>query len=98
MALAQERVAGGASLGECLRDSAHIPDIVSQLIAVGEESGELPVALGDIADTYEQEIAETARVVTTLLEPLLILVVGLVVGFIVFAMLMPIFQMDIFAR
>jgi type II secretory pathway component PulF len=97
LAVCQERVAGGASFGECLRESILIPDIVAQLIVVGEESGELPGALGDIADTYEQEIGEATKAVTTLLEPLLILLVGLVVGFIVFAMLMPVFQMDMFA-
>ncbi len=97
LALCQEKVAGGASFGECLRESMNIPDIVAQLIAVGEESGELPGALRDIADTYEQEIGEATKAATTLLEPLLILIVGLVVGFIVFAMLMPVFQMDMFA-
>jgi type II secretory pathway component PulF len=97
LALSKERVAGGASLGECLRESANIPDIVAQLIVVGEESGELPGSLRDIADTYEQEIGEATKAATTLLEPLLILIVGLVVGFIVFAMLMPVFQMDMFA-
>ncbi len=95
---AQERVTGGASFGECLRESGNIPDIVAQLIIVGEESGNLSGSLRDIADTYEQEIAETTKAITTLLEPLLILLVGLVVGFIVFAMLLPIFQMDMFAR
>jgi type II secretory pathway component PulF len=93
----QDRVAGGASLGECLRESVNIPDIVAQLIVVGEESGALPGSLRDIADTYEQEISEATKAATTLLEPLLILIVGLVVGFIVFAMLMPVFQMDMFA-
>jgi len=96
-AVCQERVAGGVSFGECLRESVNIPDIVAQLIVVGEESGALPGALRDIADTYEQEIGEATKAVTTLLEPLLILIVGLVVGFIVFAMLMPVFQMDMFA-
>jgi type II secretory pathway component PulF len=97
LAVCQERVAGGASFGECLRESVNVPDIVAQLIVVGEESGALPGALRDIADTYEQEIGEATKAATTLLEPLLILIVGLVVGFIVFAMLMPVFQMDMFA-
>jgi type II secretory pathway component PulF len=97
LAMCHERVSGGASFGDCLKDSPFIPDIVVQLISVGEESGELAEALKDIADTCEQEIAETTKALTTLLEPLLILFVGLVVGFIVFAMLMPIFQMDMFA-
>ncbi len=97
LSVCQDRVAGGSSFGECLRESVNIPDIVAQLIVVGEESGELPGSLRDIADTYEQEITEATKTATTLLEPLLILIVGLVVGFIVFAMLMPIFQMDMFA-
>ncbi|MBF0331790.1 MAG: type II secretion system F family protein [Candidatus Omnitrophica bacterium] len=97
LSLCHQRVSGGDSFGECLRDSGFIPDIVVQLISVGEESGELSGALKDIADTCEQEIAEATRTMTTLLEPLLILAVGLVVGFVVFAMLMPIFQMDAFA-
>ena len=97
LAVCQERVAGGASFGECLRESSNIPDIVAQLIMVGEETGALAGSLHDIADTYDQEIGEATKAATTLLEPLLILVVGLVVGFIVFAMLMPVFQMDMFA-
>ncbi|MEI8011021.1 MAG: type II secretion system F family protein [Candidatus Omnitrophota bacterium] len=92
----QERVAGGASFGACLRESACVPDMMAQIIAIGEETGELSTSLKDVADTYEQEIAETTRSATTLLEPLLILVVGLVVGFIVLAMLLPIFRMEMF--
>ena len=54
--------------------------------------------LEEIADTYEAETNETIKVMTTLLEPLMILAVGLVIGFIVFAMLLPIFQIDILAQ
>ncbi len=96
--LCQNKVAGGVGFGEALGESAVIPEVFSQLITVGEESGELVGALTDIADTYEQEISETTKALSTLLEPVMILLVGLVVGFIVFAMLMPVFQMDIFAR
>jgi type II secretory pathway component PulF len=92
------QVAGGASFGESLKELPWVPDIVGQMVAVGEESGELPRALGDVADTYEQDIAELVRTMTTLLEPALILTVGAVVGFIVFSMLLPVFQMDLFAR
>lgn len=96
LVVCQERVAGGASLGACLSESSRIPDVMSQIIAIGEESGELAGSLKDVADTYEQEISEITRSATTLLEPLLILVVGLVVGFIVLAMLLPIFRMEMF--
>lgn len=96
--LCQSKVAGGLSFGEALGEVGWMPDIVGQLVAVGETSGQLPQSLNDIADTYEQDIAEVLKSVTTLLEPVLILLVGSVVGFIVFAMLLPVFQMDLFAR
>ncbi|MBF0594377.1 MAG: type II secretion system F family protein [Candidatus Omnitrophica bacterium] len=95
---AQESVAGGSGFAEAIRDVSALPEMFAQLISVGEESGELAETLTDIADTYEQDINETTKTLTTLLEPLMILLVGAVVGFIVFAMLMPIFQMDIFAK
>ncbi|MBF0570111.1 MAG: type II secretion system F family protein [Candidatus Omnitrophica bacterium] len=95
---AQQNVAGGAAFGEAIRDVSVLPEMFAQLIAVGEESGELAETLTDIADSYEQDISETTRTLTSLLEPVMILAVGAVVGFIVFAMLMPIFQMDIFAK
>ena len=92
------KVAGGMGFGDSLQEAAVLPDIFTQLITVGEESGELAGALADIAETYDQEVAEATKALTTLLEPGMILVIGLVVGFIVFAMLMPVFQMDIFAQ
>lgn len=96
LTLCQQQIAGGAGFAQALSSAENIPDTFVQLIAVGEESGELARALEDIADTYEEEISELTKVLMTLLEPVLILGVGLVVGFLVFAMLMPIFQMDAF--
>ncbi len=88
----------GNSLGSCLRQSSLVPDMMSQLISVGEESGSLTESLADIAESYEQDINEAVKFMTTLLEPIMILSVGVVIGFIVFAMLLPIFQMDLLAR
>ncbi|MBI3602310.1 MAG: type II secretion system F family protein [Candidatus Omnitrophica bacterium] len=88
----------GESLGSCLKQSLLVPDMIRQMLSVAEESGSLQESLGDIAEAYEAEINETIRLITTLLEPAMILTVGLVVGFIVFAMLLPIFSMDILAR
>lgn len=98
LSLVHERVAGGAGFGDALREVSALPELFAQLIAVGEESGELAGTLMDIADSYEQDISEITKTLTTLLEPLMILLVGAIVGFIVFAMLLPIFQMDIFAK
>lgn len=94
----QEELIEGGAFGDALNRADLIPDLIGQLIAVGEESGSLDESLKDISETYQQEMDETTKAFTSLLEPLMILVIGLVVGFIVFAMLMPIFQMDILAR
>jgi len=91
-------LAAGDNLGQCLSKSALIPPMMVQLIMVGEESGSLQESLRDIAESYEADINETTKLITTILEPAMILVVGAVVGFIVFAMLLPIFSMDIMAH
>lgn len=88
----------GISLGASLKKTGRVPLEMANLIVVGEESGMLEEALGDLADSFEQETNETIKTMTTLLEPVMILVVGSIVGFIVIAMLLPIFQMDILAR
>ena len=93
-----QSLAGGESLGACLSRSSLIPPMMVQLIAVGEESGNLQESLRDIAESYEADINEITKLITTVLEPVMILAVGAVVGFIVFAMLLPIFSMDIMAH
>jgi len=90
-----EDLTTGGSFGESIKRSASIPSMMGHLIAVGEESGNLNEVLSEIADAYEQETDEQTKIMTTLLEPMMILTVGLVVGFIVFAILLPIFQMDV---
>ena len=68
------------------------------IINVGEESGTLEKSLKRIAASYEQELSRLIRAFTALLEPVMILVMGLVVGFIVTAMLLPIFQINLITR
>jgi len=94
----QKELVAGRSFGDALRQTALLPEMMGHLIAVGEESGSLNTTLQDVAETYEQETNEWIKVITTLLEPLMIVVVGAIVGFIVVAMLLPIFQLDIMAR
>ncbi|MBF0523195.1 MAG: type II secretion system F family protein [Candidatus Omnitrophica bacterium] len=88
----------GGSFGEEIKKAKEIPPLMGHLISVGEESGNLEGILGEIADTYEEETDEKIKILTTLLEPTMILVVGLGIGFIVFAILLPIFQIDVLAR
>ena len=85
----------GVSFGRQLKKSKFFPSFMSNLIIVGEESGRLDEVLDEIATTYERETDEAIKVITSLLEPLMILITGLVVGFIVVAMLLPIFQMNL---
>ncbi len=93
----QEELVAGRSFGEILGESPMIPEMVSHLISVGEESGLLGETLLDIAENYEQETNEKIKIMTTMLEPLMIVIIGAVIGFIVIAMLLPIFQLDVFA-
>jgi len=84
----------GNSFGKSLAQSKVFPKFMTSLIIVGEESGRLDEALGEIAGTYERDMDEAVKVMTSLLEPILILVMGLIVGFIVVAMLLPIFEIN----
>ena len=66
--------------------------MVSQMAAVGEKSGELEGMLFKVAEAYEHQVNANINTLLSLLEPFMILVMGLVVGFIVLAILLPIFQ------
>ena len=94
----QEDLVAGRALSQSLQQANLVPPMVAQLIMVGEESGSLSETLEDIGESYEQETGETIKLMTTLLEPLMILIVGGIVGFIVMAMLLPVFQLDVFAK
>ncbi len=91
---AAEEIEAGKSLALPLGQSAWFPPIAVQMISVGEQSGELEGMLQKIADTYEGEIDSQIMAMTSMLEPLMILVMGLVVGFIVVSILLPIFEMN----
>jgi len=93
----QEDLLTGKSFGESLKRSELLPDIMGHLIAVGEESGSLTGTLNDISETYEQETDEVIKGLISSFEPIMIILVGSIIGFIVIAMLLPVFQMDIFA-
>jgi len=68
------------------------------MIAIGEESGALEKALLKVAISYEREVDQTVKVMTSLLEPVMILTIGLIIGFIVIAMLLPIFEISFIAK
>jgi general secretion pathway protein F len=88
----------GNSFGRSLKNVKLFPVFMSNLIIVGEESGRLDEALAEIASAYEHDTQEKIQVMSSLLEPAMILVLGLIVGFIVMAMLLPIFEINVMVR
>jgi general secretion pathway protein F len=89
-----EEIQAGKSLANPLAQSRWFPSIVVQMISVGEQSGELEAMLSKIADTYDRDVESQIMAMTSMLEPVMILVMGLIVGFIVISILLPIFEMN----
>ena len=88
----------GITLSACLKKVKIFPNFAINMIAVGEEGGKLEEALSGVAEAYEKEVEQAIGIMTSLLEPLLILAIGGIVGFIVFAMLLPIFDIGMSAQ
>ena len=88
-----ESVRNGGTISAPMREEPDaFPGMVVQMIAVGEETGALDSMLSKIADFYEDEVAAAVKALTSILEPLMIIIVGGIVGFIVIAMYMPLFK------
>lgn len=95
---AREDLTGGGSLGKGLKECGVFPLFMTNLISVSEESGRLDEALKEIADFYERETDESIKIMTSLMEPLMILVMGLIVGFIVISMMLPMFELNMIVK
>jgi len=91
---AMDEIESGKSLANPLGQSRWVPPVVIQMIAVGEQSGELESMLNKIADIYEGEVESQIMAMTSMLEPVMILIMGVFVGFIVLSILLPIFEMS----
>lgn len=92
------RVRDGSPLAKALVEGTYFPLFVTNMIAVGEESGQMERALFKIADSYERQTDKMIKIISSLIEPIMILVMGLLVGFIVISILLPIFQISLIAR
>lgn len=90
----RQRVAEGADISTPLKQSRVFPPVVGYMIAVGEESGRLEELLKKISQAYDEEVEVAAQKLTSLLEPVMILLMAGVVGFIVMAIMLPILQMS----
>lgn len=89
------QVGGGARLSSVISESLIADSVLVMLVQVGEEQGELARSLEKAGRIYERELRERMKIVTTVLEPLLIVFLGLVVGFIVFSMMLPIMELNL---
>jgi type IV pilus assembly protein PilC len=90
---ARVSISGGKTIADPLTQSQVFPKMVTHMIAVGESTGALDAMLGKIADFYEDEVDQAVASLTSLLEPMMMVFLGVVIGFIVIAMYLPIFKM-----
>jgi len=90
---AREEVRKGEHIAEPLKKSGQFPSMVVQMIAIGEQTGNLDTMLAKIADFYDEEVDTAVKSLTSLIEPLVMVILGLVIGGIVIAMFMPMFEM-----
>ncbi len=91
---AKEDISRGDSMSKALRRSGVFPPLFLHMVEIGEKSGNLEQMLDDISKNYEEEVTMALNRFTTLLEPLVIITMGLIVGIIAISILMPIFEMN----
>ena len=89
----RERVHDGVPISRPLAENAVFPPMVSHMVKVGEETGELDKMLGKVADFYEDEVDASIQTLTSIIEPLMMIGVGVVVGVIIISMYLPMFKM-----
>ena len=89
----RDEVSTGTQVQAAMRDTNIFPNMVIQMVAIGEESGALDQMLGKVADWYEQEVDDAVDSLTSLLEPIIMAVLGVLIGGLVIAMYLPIFKM-----
>ncbi len=89
-----ENIKEGEKLSDRMADSPLFPPVAVNMVAVGEETGNMETTLERVADAFENETERVIEALTSILEPVMIVVMAVIVGFIVFAMIMPIFQIS----
>ena len=93
VAKTREAVTDGKTLAQPLQQSKIFPQLMVDLVRIGEETGDVPAALNNLADTYEGELAIALRLMTQLLEPVLILAMGGIVAFLLLSIFLPLFRL-----
>jgi general secretion pathway protein F len=91
---AREAVKEGSAVADTLKQSGEFPAMVCHMVAIGERSGELESMLGNVADSYEAHVDSKVQALTSVLEPVMIVIMGGAVAFLVFAILQPMMNMN----
>lgn len=89
----QNEVSTGTSLTAAMQNANVFPNMVTQMVQIGEESGSLDAMLGKVADFYEEEVDEAVSALSSLMEPLIMVILGVLIGGLVVAMYLPIFKL-----
>lgn len=89
----QNEVSSGTSLTVAMQNADVFPNMVTQMVSIGEESGALDSMLGKVADFYEDEVDEAVASLSSLMEPLIMVILGVLIGGLVVAMYLPIFKL-----
>jgi type II secretory pathway component PulF len=93
IAKTREAVTDGKTLAQPLAQSKLFPQLMVDLVRIGEETGDVPGSLNNLADTYEGELQIALRVMTQLIEPVLIILMAVIVGFLLMSILLPMFSL-----
>jgi type IV pilus assembly protein PilC len=89
----QQEVSTGTSLTVAMQNSNVFPNMVIQMVAIGEESGSLDAMLSKVSDFYEAEVDDAVEALSSLMEPMIMVVLGTLIGGMVIAMYLPIFKL-----
>lgn len=89
----QNEVSTGVSLTVAMQNANVFPNMVTQMVSIGEESGALDGMLGKVADFYEEEVDEAVSALSSLMEPMIMVILGVLIGGLVIAMYLPIFKL-----
>lgn len=90
---ARDNISEGESIAGPLKKSNQFPPIVIHMVSIGEKTGELEKMLNQVSDTYDFQVKNQVNGLTSILEPAMLIIMGCVIGFIVFSLMIPMFEM-----
>ncbi len=91
--ISREGIAKGLTIGEAFRKEPYFPQVVVNLISISEQAGHLEAILGTLADFYEGEINASVKILVAFIEPVLLVIIGVIVGIIALAIIIPVYQL-----